>query len=74
MLRVFIEKEDENDSEDLEEETEDDSEDFDEIESEDPEYFLGKESFHRKQKGINQKKVIQESKMTEEDFNRSEFD
>ena len=48
--------------------------DFDETESEDQELFKRKESFHKKPKRSNKEKVVEESEMTEEDFNRSEFD
>ncbi len=59
----------EDDSEETNEE-----EDFDETESEDQELFKRKESFHKKPKRSNKEKVVEESEMTEEDFNRSEFD
>ena len=69
ILRMFgIVKEDEEETpEDLYDEyvVEDDSEDFEER--------VAKESFHRKPK-LKTETKLPKSEMTEEDFNRSEFD
>lgn len=58
----------------VETEEESDEEDFEDNESEELEIFQNKEVFHKVKTEEKPKVDIPESKMTEKDFNRSEFD
>ncbi len=69
------EEESEPEIEAVESKEESNIEDFEEGESEEPEIFKKEEVFHKKPRTKEKPKVdMPESKMTEKDFNKSEFD